>query len=362
VRILTLIAVLSLLSWSAAAVPEDTGSEIAAAIDSVLREASRDGSGYAIVVEIDGNVMLSSGYGYADRGNSIPFKTTTVAQIGSLSKQFAATAILQLAEEGAVDLDKPIGSYIPGLITAAADITIKQLLTHSSGLPEYCGDDFERVSRDGFVRACLSSPLQFEPGTGTAYSNAGYSAIAAIVEFSTGRSFEDYLLESVLRPNGLASTDHIFSGDHDLEFALGYLDGREVDNIADRVRALGDEWWNLKGNGGMQASSLDMYAWYKVLNGAGTLADSVRSELIVPHSPWVDGVAEGYGWYFRSDDNGRVRQMSHSGSDGVFFSYYWHRMDKNVFMYFVGNGGEEPTKSTLRRILGLLTTYLQDPE
>lgn len=359
-KTLTLIAVVSLLPWNAGAEPSDTESGVATAIDSVLRKASQDDSGYAIIVEIDGKVVLSKGYGYADRGRKIPFKPTTVAQIGSLSKQFAATAILQLEEDGTVDLEKPIRSYIPELTTSAGDMTIKQLLTHSSGLVEYCGDDFERVSRDRFVRNCLSSPLRFEPGTGTAYSNVGYSAIAAIVEYSTSRSFEDYLLESVLRPNGLASTDHLFSGDPDHEFARGYLEGRDVGNIAERIRTLGDDWWNLKGNGGMQASTLDMYAWYKVLNGDGTLADSIRSELTVPHSPWVDGVAEGYGWYFRSDDSGRARQMSHSGSDGVFFSYYWHRLDKHAFMYFVGNSGEEPTKNTLRRILGLLTSYLQE--
>lgn len=359
-KILVLIALLSLLPLNAGAEPSDSRFEIMNAIDSVLREASLDGSGYAIIVEIDGNVIMNKGYGYADRENDIPFKLTTVAQIGSLTKQFTATAILQLEEDGIVDLEKPIRNYIPELTTSVGEVTAKQLLTHSSGLLEYCGEDFERVSRDEFIRDCLSRPLTFEPGTRTSYSNVGYSAIAAIVEYSTGQFFEDYLLECVLRPNGLDSTDHIFSGDPEHEFAQGYLEGRDAGNIAERIRTLGDEWWNLKGNGGIQASTLDMYAWYKKLNTDGSLAAGIRDELTVPHSPWADGIAEGYGWYFRNDDSGRVRQMSHSGSDGVFFSYYWHRLDEHAFMYFVGNSGEEPTKNSLRRILGLLTSYIQD--
>jgi CubicO group peptidase (beta-lactamase class C family) len=127
-------------------------------------------------------------------------------------------------------------------------------------------------------------------------------------------------------------------------------------NIAEQIRALGKHWWNLKGNGGMQASALDMHAWYKVLNGDGALSQNVRAQLTTPHSPWADGVAEGYGWYCRSDDDGRMRQMSHSGSDGVFFSYYRHRLDRRAFMCFVGNSGEEPAKDVLRKVLGILTS------
>ena len=358
-----LFAVLSLVLGSAGGetIRDESGSEVASAIDLVLQTASLNGSGYAIILEVDGNLVLSDGYGYADREQKIAFTPATVAQIGSLTKQFTATAILELAAQNAVALDQPIKNYIPELTSSAGTVTIKQLLTHSSGLPEYCGDDFDRVGRDEFIRTCLSRPLRVEPGTDKAYSNVGYGAIAAIIEYVSGQKFEDYLSKAVLRPNGLSSTGHYFTRDRDLEFARGYLNGRDVGNIAEKIQALGNEWWNLKGNGGMQASIMDMYTWYKALNGTGVLRDVVSGQLTTPHSPWVDGVAEGYGWYFRSDDSGRLRQMSHSGSDGVFFSYYWHRLDNRAFMYFVGNSGEEPVKRTLREILSLLTANLPSP-
>jgi len=330
------------------------GSDIASEIDTVLSEASSDGSGYAIILEVDGEVVLSKGYGFADRGKGIAFTPQTIAQIGSLTKQFSATAILQLAEAGRVDLVSPVGKYVPELKPPHANITLHQLLTHSSGLPEYCNDDFEPSSRNEFVRNCLTLPLIFEPGSKAAYSNIGYGAIAAVVEIVTGREFSAHLDAQILQPNGLEATGYLFPADSESDFARGYLDGRDMGNIAERIYVLGDDWWNLKGNGGMQASTENMYAWYQVLNGGGELGKTVRAQLATPHSEWVDGVAEGYGWYFRSDEEGRIRQMSHSGSDGVFFSYYWHRFDERVFMYFVGNGGEEPTKDVLRNILGLI--------
>jgi CubicO group peptidase (beta-lactamase class C family) len=237
----------------------------------VLQTASLDGSGYAIVLEVDGKLILSDGYGYADREQKIAFTPATVAQIGSLTKQFTATAILELAAQDAVALDQPIKNYIPELTSSVGAVTIQQLLTHSSGLPEYCGDDFDRLSRDEFIRTCLSGPLKFEPGTDKAYSNVGYGAIAAIIEYVSGQNFEDYLLKTILRPNGLSSTGYYFAGDSELEFARGYLDGSDTGNIAEKLQAPGNEWWNLKGNGGMQASTLDMYAWYNTLNGTGVL-------------------------------------------------------------------------------------------
>jgi CubicO group peptidase (beta-lactamase class C family) len=336
--------------------------DLSSNIDAVLREASSDGSGFAIIVELDGEIVLSKGYGYADRARNSAFTPASIAQIGSLTKQFNAAAILHLAEAGEVELAAPLKNYIAEVEPPVGDVTLHQLLTHSSGLPEYCGDDFEPVSRDEFVEICLSSPLVFEPGTDVAYSNIGYGAIAAVIEFVTEQNFEAYLEDEVLRMNGLRATGHLFPENLDAVFARGYLEDKDMGNIAEQIEALEDNWWNLKGNGGMQSSTQDMYAWYQVLSGEGVLSDNVRAELTAPHSPWSDGVAEGYGWYFRSDDGAHIRQMSHSGSDGVFFSYYWHRIDKRAFMYFVGNSGEEPTKKVLREILAIFNTMFDGPQ
>jgi CubicO group peptidase (beta-lactamase class C family) len=213
--------------------------DLPSSIDAALREASSDGSGFAVIVELNGEIILSKGYGYADRAKHSLFTPASIAQVGSLTKQFNAAAILQLVEAGEVDLAAPIKKYIPELESPAGEITLHQLLTHSSGLAEYCGDDFDSVSRDEFVDICLSAPLVFEPGSDVAYSNVGYGAIAAVIEFVTERDFEAYLEDEILRPNGLKATGHLFPKDLDADFAHGYLEDKDMGNIAEQIEALG---------------------------------------------------------------------------------------------------------------------------
>lgn len=330
------------------------------AIDAILNEAAADGAGFAVIVERDGEIILDKGYGLANREQDRSFTTDTIAQIGSLTKQFTATAILVLAERLQVDLQAPLETYLPNVAASSASITLHQLLTHSAGLPEYCGSDFARQTRSDLLVDCLDTELLFAPGTDNAYSNVGYSVIAAVVETVSGQTVEDFLREEVLLPNGLESTGYLYPDSMAARLAIGYLDGRDAGNISDRIRDLGDDWWNLKGNGGMQASTRDMYQWYRVLNGEGRLPERVRAMLTTPHSPWDDGVAEGYGWFFRDDGTGRVMQMSHAGSDGVFFSYYWHRPEENVFLYFVGNSGEQLSVEVLRNVRSVLRASFSD--
>lgn len=332
--------------------------DVVAGIDEILERASRDGSGFAVVIEIGDELVLEKGYGLAIRDGHVPFTPDTVAQVGSLTKQFTATALLDLVEKGRVELDAPVSRYIPEIPATAAAITPRQLLTHSSGLPEYCGPDFEAIGRSEFVRRCLAMPLAFKPGTRTAYSNVGYSAIALIIETASGRPYADYLRDEILKPAGLLDTGYFLSNHESTDLAHGYLDGQDRGNIRDRISALDGDWWNLKGNGGMQASATDMYRWYRALNEPGTLSPRLRQWLTAPHTDWNDGVAEGFGWFFRSEDGSAVDQMSHAGSDGVFFSYYWHRIEEDAFMYFVGNSGEQSVLETLREVLDALRTHL----
>ncbi|WP_158272089.1 serine hydrolase domain-containing protein [Marinicauda salina] len=325
-----------------------------AEIDDVMTGFGADGHAGAVIVEVEGEVILSRGYGLAERDGETPFTPDTIAQIGSLTKQFTATAVLLLADRGAIALDDPIGAHIDSADGPVADVTIHQLLTHSGGLPEYCGRDFDAASRASLFGDCLSGPLLFEPGTDTAYSNAGYSVLAALVETVSGEDLETFLETEILEPNGLADTGYHFDESDRARLAHGYLDGRDQGVISDRIAALGDTWWNLKGNGGMQASTEDMHRWRRVLQGRGALPDPVVERLRTPAAPFEDGVAEGYGWFFRDDGTGEARQMSHAGSDGVFFSYYWDRLVDGVFLYFVSSTGEEAGVDALRAARGVL--------
>lgn len=332
----------------------ETSTPLAIEIDAVLQRASADGSGFAAVAVADGEVILRKGYGFADRERQIPFTPQTVAQIGSLSKQFTATAILMLVESGRLDLDDPLGAHITGITGEVKHATLRQLLVHASGLPEYCGPDFARRSREDFVATCLAAPLRFEPGAVSEYSNVGYSALAMVVENVSGEDLDDYLRSMLLRPNGLDDSGYLFDEGNDQDFAQGYLENEPQGVISDHISDMDGQWWNLKGNGGMQASVDDMYAWYEALNNSSALPEAVRTQLASPQTEWSDGVAIGFGWFFRDEGTGRVQRINHAGSDGVFYATYWHRPEDGVFLFLVGNSGETPSRAAAIEIFRIL--------
>lgn len=153
----------------------------------------------------------------------------------------------------------------------------------------------------------------------------------------------------------------VFPASVEERLAHGYLDAQDAGVISDRIRALGDDWWNLKGNGGLQATAQEMYRWYLVLNGrAGRLEPAIRTAMTEPQAAWQDDLAEGYGWFFRRNDAGDIVQMSHAGSDGVFFAYYWHRPQERLFLYFVSNGGEDAGVAALRKVRDAVLHHAMD--
>ena len=123
----------------------------AAKIDAVLAAAVPSGFGGAVLVEKNGEIVLRAGYGMADREAKIPFTVDTIAQIGSITKSMTAIAILQLAEEGKLDLKAQAKTYLPGTAEPARSATLHLLLTHHAGLADTCGDDFDSVSKADLV-------------------------------------------------------------------------------------------------------------------------------------------------------------------------------------------------------------------
>jgi len=310
---------------------------LAQAVDRLL--TARGFSG-AVIVERHDEVVLERGYGWADRDRKVPFTTTTIAQIGSLTKQFTAAAIVELAEEKKLDLSDPISKYLAAVPTQSAGITIEQLLTHTSGLVSDCGEDFDRVTKRDLVHRCLTK-LRNPPGTQFFYSDLGYSVLAAIVESVTGRSYDDVVRERFLEPLHMRRTGTFFNAPLRPQQALGYKDSSAIPPISERLAKLGGDDWDLKGNGGMEASSLDMYAWFRALAYPSPIPAPVRQKLWTPHARRDSEVEYGYGWFIRRNAAGEIEQVSHTGSDGVFYAAIVWRPKERVFFYLVTNCGEQ---------------------
>jgi CubicO group peptidase (beta-lactamase class C family) len=169
-------------------------------------------AGLSVAVARRGTVVFADGYGFADLQGEVPASADTVYGIGSITKQFTAAAMLRLQEQGRLTLDDEIHKFLPGYPSHGRPITIRQILTHTSGIPEltalpsYHDAAGAAVPPETIMREVLSQPLDFAPGTQWRYSNSGYVLAGMIIERVTGLSYDTYLTEKLLGSLGLRHT------------------------------------------------------------------------------------------------------------------------------------------------------------
>ena len=179
-------------------------------IDLLMKQYDEYGqfNGSVLVAE-NGKVIYKKGFGMANMEWAIPNQPDTRFRIGSVTKQFTATLILQLVEEGKIKLDGKITDYLTDYRKDTGDkVTIHQLLNHTSGIPSYTSrpNFLAEVSRNpysvaDFVKTFASGDFEFEPGSKFSYNNSGYFLLGAIIEKVTGKTYETVLIGSRLKPN-----------------------------------------------------------------------------------------------------------------------------------------------------------------
>jgi CubicO group peptidase (beta-lactamase class C family) len=144
--------------------------DLAHRIDDIIQRQTQFSG--AVLIESYGQVVLDAGYGLADRERGLPFTTETIAPVGSITKQFTASAVLALHQQGLVDLDGPLKVYLPGIAEPAASLTIRDLLNHTSGVAENCpGGDFKTISLSDLLSTCAAL-IQRERGTTRTWATA----------------------------------------------------------------------------------------------------------------------------------------------------------------------------------------------
>ncbi|HYD26368.1 serine hydrolase domain-containing protein [Brevundimonas sp.] len=182
------------------------------AVDDVA--ASQAFSG-AVLVAIDGTPVLQRAVGQANREWHVPNTVNTRFRIGSTTKTFTAVAILHLVDEGKVALDEPAAKYIPSLPQTWAGVTVRMLLSHTSGVPDYVSAPNFRERETHLIQTSESllalvreTPLDFEPGADWRYSNTGYLLLGMVIEKASGRRYPDFLREEFFQPLGMADTGY----------------------------------------------------------------------------------------------------------------------------------------------------------
>jgi CubicO group peptidase (beta-lactamase class C family) len=203
------------------AIPASTApaGSLAAIVDAlVTADIKSEGlPGMSIAIAKNGEILYAQGYGYADLTTCKPVLPDTPYSIGSVTKQFTATAILQLQQSGLVNIDNPIGTYLTGY-NFDPHITLRMLLNQTSGLPDYLNfpappDALNGLQEPLVLSAIAQNPLLFTPGSAYAYSNSNYFILGSIVEAVTGRSYADYLASQVFQPAGLIQTSYLKPAD-----------------------------------------------------------------------------------------------------------------------------------------------------
>ncbi|HEX2781556.1 MAG TPA: serine hydrolase domain-containing protein [Gemmatimonadaceae bacterium] len=288
-------------------------------IDSLLAAYARPGApGASVLVVRDGRTIVSRSYGLADLAAGTPATPETNYRLASLTKQFTATAILLLAADGALRYDDSVSRFLPQLPACARGVTIRQLLTHTSGLPAY--EDFVPDSQttqvhDRDVPALIAhaDSLYFPAGSSYRYSNTGYALLALIVERASGASFASFLRDRIFTPLGMNGSVAFEEGVSTVpRRAFGYSerDGRWVRTDQSSTSAV-------LGDGGIYTSIADLARWDRALDAHTLVSEKAQGEAWTA-ATLTDGRRSGYGFGWFVDDSASGVRLRHHGETRGF--------------------------------------------
>lgn len=293
--------------------------------------------GLALAVARDGRIIKARGYGLASVELGAPVMPETVFEIGSVTKQITAAAVMLLVEEGKVALDDKIGKYLPSAPETWSAVTVRHLLTHTSGLRNYTGlpgfELTEHLSRDQFIKAIAKYPPNFAPGAAWSYSNTAYNLLGFVIEAASGQSYWQFVRERIFRPLGMNST-----ADRDPRFVIrnraggyewerGTLVGRDYD-LTDVFAA-----------GAIVSTVLDLAKWDAALYTERLLKRRSLEQVWTPVR-LNDGTTYpyGFGWYvenFRGH-----RRLRHNGQTAGFAASIARYTDARLTFIVLTNLGD----------------------
>jgi len=309
------------------------------ALDSVLTRYASYGFAGSVLVAKGGTIILSKGYGLADRISHRPNTPGTLFEIGSITKTFTAAAILQLESQGRLRTTDSLSSYLGPFPAAKAAATIHHLATHTAGLLQD-GALLEDVStRDRFIESVKRTAPESPPGEHYRYTNAGYSVLAALVEVVSGQTYEDYVRQHLFAPAGLASAG--FRGANarsDARLARGYLGppGETRESLAV------DLPWGTRGAGGIIASVPDLYRWVLALADTLVLSDSAREKMFYPRPN------EGYAWRVTTDSSG-LPFISKGGGMPQYAGHILRYPSEDLVIIWASNNLQQRWRQALNR-------------
>lgn len=281
--------------------------------------------GASVLVSRNGNIIYQKGFGYADIEKKIPVTPDTKFKIGSISKQFTAVAILKLQEEGKMKIEDKLSKYIPDF-PRGNEVTIYQLLTHTSGIHDYNStpnlDVTKPITPQALLDIIKKLPYDFNPGGRYLYNNSGYFILGYIVSQLSGKTLSEYLDETFFKPLGMKNTGIYTTNIVLNNEAQGYsMNGKTVKKADFQEMS-----WAL-GVGSIYSTTKDLYKWNEAVFNGKVLSDATLKTAFTQAGLNSGGKVDyGFGWFLST--NRGLKFIQHSG--GVSgFSAYLERQPEN---------------------------------
>jgi CubicO group peptidase (beta-lactamase class C family) len=345
-----LAASLALAPWQPAA---------ADAVDDYVATQLASGTipGVAVLVMRDGTVVREQGYGKASVELDAPVTPLTIFQSGSTGKQFTAAGILLLAEDGKLGLDDPLSRHFPGAPPAWQTITIRHLLTHTSGLKDY-GDEFDYrrdYTDDELLAVMQKLPLEFAPGTQWSYSNSGYLILGLLTTKLAGEHWGEFQRERVFAPLGMQTTRVISESELVPHRAAGY-------EVGDDGRLANQHWvaptFNQCADGALYFSIRDLAAWEKGLQARSFMRPANFTEWWTPVR-LANGTRYPYGFGWSLSEQRGEPVIEHGGSWQGFRAAITRYPEQRLAVAVLANSAVAQPEEMAHVIAGLMEPKLR---
>ena len=306
-------------------------------IDQYMSLEAEQGFSGVIAISTASGQKIYRAYGFSDKDKGLKNNIKTVFDIGSLTKQFTGAAILKLEEEGKLSVNDSLYKYFPAIPDDKKNITIHQLLTHSSGLPRRIGSDFEKLKSGMFVERTFATELLFEPGEKYGHSHAGYSLLGVLIERVSGMKYEKFLKTRFFTPLGMSSTGYVLPSWNFSNIAIGYRKCRNWGKPMDLNWGTDGPYWNLKANAGLLSTAEDLMRWQEALKTNSVLKEEELEKFFYRHIKEGDARSYySYGWMIvKSRRNTEV--YAHEGANGKFLSDWINYPEDNVSVLVLSN-------------------------
>jgi CubicO group peptidase (beta-lactamase class C family) len=332
----------------------------ATVVDRYLAAQAKDQhfSGTVLIAQA-GKILLAKAYGWADEEQRLPNRLTTRFGIGSISKQFTAMAILLLQQRGKLHVDDPVCHYISGCPAAWYSITIKNLLTHTSGIPDYYAASLSaqpRLTSASLLAYLEQQQLDFPPGSQFRYSNSGYAILGFVIQDLSGESYQRFLQDALFDPLHLASSGDLENPPSVPNLAVGY------DHAW--IKAGPVDASPLLGAGSLYSAVQDLYTWDTALFNRTFATPSLLGQMFAPQvtacnsagvlctsadcaAQVINCFSYGYGWFLQQlpVKNGYVRAIWHNGLVPGFASLNYYYPDQKLTVILLSNLASVSTSS-----------------